>query len=109
MIHREYKHHLYRWREEVLDSVVSGESDVALMFGSIVMWTIHQKYQGKLAISEDFVPDADNIWNIAIVVKAEDKILKADLDRAIEQLWTDGYIPGVFAEYGIKSSRPAAR
>jgi len=106
LIRRKFKRTFFRFPNLVLDGLENGEADVALMYGPIVQWNIHQNYQGRLEVSKDFEAGPEYKWEIGIALRKEDEALKTAIDKAIVELWAEGKIEAALAKYGVQTARP---
>lgn len=106
MMKKRLKHLFFKRPEEVLSALENGKVDVALMFGSKVGWLIQEQFKGRLEVSKEFQPGPENRWEIGIAVRKEDQELKADLNRALVQLWQEDQINPIMARYGMHSLKP---
>ncbi len=96
----------YAFEDEMLQAVVSGDADAAMVTPASAGYfnLVHPEHKLDFVLPEDA---ADGMaWNIAIGMRRPDPSLRAAIDTAIDKLVADGTMASIYGRYGLTLTPP---
>lgn len=102
------KQRTYFSAAQALEGVARGEAVAALVWGPAAGWALKQSPALKLGIAEAYVPPAALAWNLHIATRLQDEVLRADVDRVLARLASEGELAAIGAHWGIPLHQPFA-
>lgn len=96
----------FKTREQILDEFVDQKLDAAFVDDDFAAWYLHEHRELPLRRVPEYVPHQR--WNMAFSVRAKDKRLLADIDRALRMVLSNGQVSKVFSEQGVAYRAPFA-
>ncbi len=96
----------FKMREQILEEFVDQKLDAAFVDDDFAAWYLHQHPALPLRRVPEYVPHQR--WNMAFAVRAKDKPLLANINRALRNVLSNGQVSKAFSEQGVGYRAPFA-
>ncbi|MBI3246044.1 MAG: transporter substrate-binding domain-containing protein [Deltaproteobacteria bacterium] len=94
--------------EEALNSLVKGETALALLWGPVAGWHLRNHPDLKLFFVSGYEPPTVVRWNEHVATRASDTDLRNAIDVALKNLDEKGTLQALAQHYGIPLHKPFA-
>ncbi|MDA1050567.1 MAG: transporter substrate-binding domain-containing protein [Planctomycetota bacterium] len=96
----------FKTREQLVEEFVDQQLDAAFVDDDFAAWYLHEHQELPLRRVPQYVPRER--WNMAFAVRAKDKPLLADINRALRIVLSNGQVSKAFSEQGVGYRAPFA-
>ncbi len=97
---------LYFGNRRVMEGMVKGEVDAALVWATAVPVGLREHRDAKFAAVKDYVPPEGQRWNLKYIVRKRDKSLTKFINEGIRELLDNGKIKQIVESYGVPFYEP---
>ncbi len=96
----------FGFEDEMLEALVRGEVDAAAVSPATVGYFNLTHPTGAVRLVRAYESEPELAWTLAVGMRRADAALAEAIDRALEQLLTDGTVARIYARYGVEHRRP---
>lgn len=86
---------------EILDALSRGEVAAGAVVNTYAGWYVHLQPGGGVRLVEDYTPEPDLRWNVALGLKNVDQPLVDAVNAILTRRMADGSVKSIFAKYGV--------
>lgn len=92
---------LYADNRRIMQGMAKGEVDASLVWATAIA-VAHREYPNmKFRMVEGYVPEAEQRWNLNLVVRKQDKALMEFINDGIAELLSNGRMKQIVESYGV--------
>ncbi len=86
---------------EIMDALSRGEVAAGAVVNTYAGWYIHLQPNDGVRLVDDYTPEPDLRWNVALGLKNVDQALIDAVNAILERRMGDGTVKSIFAKYGV--------
>jgi len=96
----------FTFEDDLIEGLVAGELDYALVSPNSVGFYNFQHPNAKLEVSPAYRQTPELRWTVAVGMRKADDALVAGINTALDSLLADGTVQRIYARYGIEHQNP---